>query len=67
MRLYQGFNRHMWLATAVLDSSDYIIISSLQKILLSVNKLEDNTEIKFKIAVIINTLKYKHRKLGEFN
>lgn len=57
----------MWLVTAVLDSSNYITISSLQKILLSINKLEDNTEIKFEIAVIINILEYKHRKLGEFN
>lgn len=57
----------MWLVTAVLDSSNYITISSLQKILLSINKLEDNTEIKFEIAVIINILVYKHRKLGEFN
>lgn len=57
----------MWLVTAVLDSSNYITILSLQKILLSINKLEDNTEIKFEIAVIINILEYKHRKLGEFN
>lgn len=57
----------MWLVIAVLDSSNYITISSLQKILLSINKLEDNTEIKFEIAVIINILEYKHRKLGEFN
>ena len=48
---------HIWLATAVLDSSDYRISPSLRKVLLGINGLEDNTEMKFKIAVIINTLK----------
>lgn len=58
-------NSHIWLVMAGLDSSDYKIFPSLKKVLLGINELEDNTRITFKIAVIINTLKYKHRKCGE--
>lgn len=48
---------YIWLAIVVLDSLDYRISLLLRKVLLGINGLEDNIEMKFKIVVIINILK----------